>query len=458
MERNLLGLGGGFVFTINIVIGAGFLSMPMAFQESGVVLSLFYLLLLSIQNIYLSIMFLDLSHRTKYLKSWKSQNQHYNLNIFHSLISKKYQVLDREYPDISSIPELSACDLFTLIFGTNFGYFFIIIMSISFEGALIAYVSIFASSFASNVPLGNRPACDIYDSGLWSSCGINYWVYLLIYAVFVIYLTYKGLKEQKIFQVTMCAMRFIIISLIIICSFLLILTDKEIDSDKTLKADPPLFNIAGSGKTVPIIIFALLYQLQLPSIAGIIEDKGKNLPRIVVIIAVVSFFSYGALGIVVPFAIDELDSEVSLNFRHYSAGYKDRNIVVEFISFIIVLFPAFDVISCFPLSSIALADNWKEMFPRSKVWINKGIIAVIPVVIAFFTYDLGLILDLVGIIPLFTFNVIVPIAYIPVRAFDNMPSPYNLKYYNKNFNLLISFLNFALLVYSFTAVLSDQVE
>ena len=112
MQENLLGLGGGFVYTINIVIGAGFLSMPIAFKQSGVVLSLFYLLILSIQNIYLSIMFLDLSHKVKCLKVWNAQGVSYNLGIFKSLFSRKHQVIDGEFPDIANIAQISASDIF----------------------------------------------------------------------------------------------------------------------------------------------------------------------------------------------------------------------------------------------------------------------------------------------------------------------------------------------------------
>lgn len=460
-EENLLGLGEGFVYTINIVIGAGFLSIPIAFQSSGVVLSLFYLLILSIQNIYLSIMFLDLSHRAKYLKAWKIEGSNYNLGIIQSIIKNKHLVIDREYPVIENISQLNASEIFSLIFGSKFGYFFLISITISFEGALIAYVSIFASSFTSNIPLGDRNPCNIYETGLWSSCGVNYWIFLSIYAVIVIYLTFKGLKEQKSFQVTMCIMRFVIMSLIIICCFMAILREKEIDSDEELKARPALFEPTNSGKTIPIIIFALLYQLQLPSIAELIKDKGKNLTRIVALIGVVSFFSYGALGIIVPFAIDDLRSEVSINFRNYSAGYNETNFAMQFVSMVIVLFPAFDVISCFPLSSISLADNWKEMLygknevPKSRDNLIKGLISVFPVIIAFFTYDLGKILNIAGLLPLLNFNIVVPLAYIPMKAFCNFPSPFNLKYYNKNLNLLIALFNFSLLIYSLVKTLSD---
>ena len=460
-EENLLSLGEGFVYTINIVIGAGFLSIPIAFLNSGIVLSLFYLLILSIQNIYLSIMFLDLSHKAKYLKAWKIEGHNYDLGILQSFLKSKRLVVEREYPIIENISQINACEIFSLIFGSKFGYFFLFSLTISFEGALIAYVSIFASSFTSNIPLGDRNPCNIYETGLWSSCGVNYWIFLSIYAVIVIYLTFKGLKEQKSFQVIMCAMRFFIMSLIIICSFMGILWGKEIDSDEELEARPALFNPVNSGRTIPVIIFALLYQLQLPSIAELIKDKGKNLTRIVALIGVVSFFSYGALGIVVPFAIKDLESEVSINFRNYSAGYKEQNFAMQLVAMTIVLFPAFDVISCFPLSSISLADNWKEVLygknqvPKSRDYLIKGLISVIPVIIAFFTYDLGKILNLAGLLPLLNFNIIVPLAYIPIKSYFNNPSPFNLKYYNKNLNLLIALFNFSLLIYSLVVVSSN---
>lgn len=462
MENRGLGVTGGFVYTMNIVIGAGFLSIPFAFNSSGVVLSLVYLLVLSVQNIYLTLMFLDLIHKCKYLKAWQLSGTEFNLSIMEFFYSRKHQEIDREFPDISGISRIDACSGFWLIFGKKFGIFYLVLMTVSFEGSMIAYVSIFASSFTSNVPVGDMVACNIYETGIFSRCGMNYWIFVVVYGMIVVYLTFKGLEEQKVFQFTMCVMRFVIMSIIVVCCFFLILRQKDIDSDEKLEARPKLADVANSGITIPIIIFALLYQLQLPSIAEMVVDKERNLWRIVALVTVVSFFFYGALGLVVPFAVDDLQSQISLNFREYSAGYKERTFWMQLVSFLVVLFPAFDVISSYPLSSIALVDNWVSVVygkdqPNIKVLrLMKAFVSIFPVIIAFFIYDLGKILDLSGIIPMFTFNVMVPLGYIPIRSLCDVQSPYTLKFYKKWFNLLIAFLNFFLMIYTFIRVAAED--
>jgi amino acid permease len=460
MEQQGLGVIGGFVYTMNIVIGAGFLSIPYAFAQSGVVLSLLYLLILSLQNIYLTLMFLEIIHKSKYLKAWQNEGTEYHLTVLELLRSKKHSTIDREFPDISQIPRIDACTSFWLIFGKKFGIFYLIIVTLCFEGSMIAYVSIFASSFTSNIPVGDLSTCDIYESGVFSKCGVNYWVFVVIYGIIVIFLSFKGLEEQKAFQFLMCIMRFVIMTIIIVCCFFLILRGKDIDSSDKLTARPSLARPENSGITIPIIIFALLYQIQMPSVAELVNDKPRNLWRIVALVTVVSFFFYGALGLVVPFAINDLESEVSINFREYSAGYKERTFWMHFVSFVVVLFPAFDVISSFPLSSISLADNWiavlygKQQVGKKVERAIKGVIAVVPVFIAFFVFDLGKILDVVGVIPLFTFNVVVPLGYIPVRTLCDVKSPYDLRFYRKWVNLMIAFLNFVLMIYSFVRVVS----
>lgn len=68
---------------------------------------------------------------------------------------------------------------------------------------------------------------------------------------------------------------------------------------------------------------------------------------------------YALLGIIVPIAIDKVPSMSTLAFRDYSAGYKvsERPWWTLVIEYLIVLFPALDVFSAFPLTTISSNDN-----------------------------------------------------------------------------------------------------
>jgi len=85
----------------------------------------------------------------------------------------------------------------------------------------------------------------------------------------------------------------------------------------------------------------------------------NKLPKIIILAGVVSAAMYGLLGMIVPVAIESTPSMISISFRDYSAGYKadSKPWWTYIIEYSIVLFPALDVFSAFPLLSIASNDN-----------------------------------------------------------------------------------------------------
>ena len=400
MSESGLSAGAGFVYTINIVIGAGFLSLPYAFKETGILLSLIYLSLASALNNYLSLMFLEVMHKVKLLKVWEDEGIPIQLHARDLVLKRRKLTVSEETSENTLIVEgsqMNASAAMSILFGRKFGIFYLSLLTISFEGALIAYTSIFGSSMASNVPLPGLGTCDIYTSGFYSPCVYNYWVFVLIYAIIVIYLTLRGLKEQKSFQIVMCGMRFIIMTLVIVCSLDLLVKNNPVapGGARPDSHSPAMFNFKETGVALPVILFALGYQLQLPSIVELVADKAKNLWRIVTAVTFTSLLWYSALGAVVPYAIPNVEEQSTLSFRQYSGGNMDRTPWwAEIISFVIVLFPAFDVMSCFPMSSISLADNWISIiYGKSEAGYKKVIglrvvICLVPLVIASFLYNI----------------------------------------------------------------------
>ena len=100
------------------------------------------------------------------------------------------------------------------------------------QGAMSAYAGIFATSLAAEIPLGFLPNCNIYDTSSFGDlCYINYWIFLAIFAFFMIVLVIIGIKEQKWMQSVLTFCRFAVMSLIILLSLVLIGIGKEIDKD-----------------------------------------------------------------------------------------------------------------------------------------------------------------------------------------------------------------------------------
>ena len=109
--------------------------------------------------------------------------------------------------------------------------------------------------------------------------------------------------------------------LLIVCSLSLIIIGDSSENNNYPKSPPAMYNFKKTNIVIPLILFALMYQLQLPSVAELIMNKEQNLERIIRMVTITSFFFYSALGVVIPFAIENIDEECALNFRNYAAGY-----------------------------------------------------------------------------------------------------------------------------------------
>ncbi|OMJ68986.1 hypothetical protein SteCoe_33415 [Stentor coeruleus] len=453
MADETMGVFSGFVYSINVMIGAGFLGIPYGFSETGYLLSFIYLIILCLLNNYLSLMFLEVIHKAMIIQGMKDEGLLIKLFARDFFLSPQIEGTSYEPSKINDDKRIDASIAMSIIFGKKFGIVYLLVLTLLFEGVLIAYCSIFASSLAANIPLVTGTTCNIYKEGYFSECIFSYWVFLFVYGSIVITLTIKGIKEQRVYQIIMCTMRFVIICVVVFSCAHLIVIGKSISSSSESHPDPIPFNFSNTGIGLPIILFALFYQLQMPSVTQYVKDKKNNLWKIVTMISIVSFIWYGALGLVIPFAIDKVETQVTLNFKDYTGGKDSRNFIDYAISLIVLLFPAFDVISSYSLISISIVDNWKSMLygteeiSKRKFLMIKLIISGIPLIVSFVLYDIGVILDFVGLSVLFLFQIMIPIAHISVRMVSKAQSSYDVRCYWKPFNLLLSFAFTVLLVY-----------
>lgn len=394
MAEETMGVFSGFVYSINVMIGAGFLGIPYGFSETGYLLSFIYLIFLCLLNNYLSLMFLEVTHKAMIIQGMKDEGLLVKLFTKDFFLSPQFEGTSYEISKLNDDKRIDASFAMSIIFGKKFGIVYLLVLTLFFEGAMIAYCSIFASSFAANVPLITGATCNIYKEGFFSSCIFSYWVFLFIYGIFVITLTIIGIKEQRVYQIIMCTMRFVIMSIVIFSCVHLIVIGKSINSNSDSHPSPTPINFSNTGIGLPIILFALFYQLQMPSVTQYVKDKKNNLWKIVTMISIASFIWYGALGLVTPFAIEKVETQVTLNFKDYTGGKDYRNFLDYTISLIVLLFPAFDVISSYSLISISIIDNWKSMLygtekiSKKKSLMLKLIISGIPLIVSSVLYDI----------------------------------------------------------------------
>lgn len=460
-ESGRFGLWTGYFFTINCVVGAGFLSIPWAFQRGGWVFCLIFQLLVSGVSMYLSKQLLEVMSRVEVLQRMKEEDQKVPTVRFCEMFTQKGEEL---LPQTHHTPEITArrfdiTEIVRIIFGEKWSIAYLFCMVFYNLGIQLAYSSIFAVSFASNVPLGTLGTCDIYqDEEFFTDCRWKYWVYLGVFFVCMLYLTIKGVEEQVWFQSAMTFVRFIVMTLVIVtCVFDIAYHQHNESSDYNSIDTPSYFDFDYVGNAIPIILFASFYHNQIPTITEHVRERDKNLPKIISMTTVTCVVFYLALGLIVPFAIDDLPSMSTLSYRNYSAGHdeSDKPWWTYIVEYIIIIFPAIDVFSAFPLQGIPLADNMlslkygalpKNAIPRGGLLFFRSLVVVLPVLIAFFEFNLGQILDFVGMVGFLMVPVTIPILHLASRKLLEKESTYDVKPSSPWLSASISFAHIPLLL------------
>jgi amino acid permease len=280
--------------------------------------------------------------------------------------------------------------------------------------------------------------CNIYeDSSL--SCEWKYLTYVCIFSVFMLYFTIVGLKEQFWMQICMTVLRIVVMTLVIAACLAAALTNTHIDSVLYNPADiPAAVDFGAIGKALPVIVFASMYQTSLPSIVEQMRNKDRTVPKVLAWTTVTSLFFYLLLGLIVPIAIPDVPSQCSMAFRNYTAGHKvdHRPWWTYALGYLVVIFPALDVFSSFPLCSVALADNLQSLVygsvPRNSIprvgFYGVKLFACVPaLVIAMLAHNLGTVLDWAGLFGFFLVLFMIPLCHLAGRKVLPIESQYDVR-------------------------------
>jgi amino acid permease len=396
------GLWTGYFFLINSTVGAGFLTIPWTYDKAGWVYSMLVQLITTLISILLAYQLIEVMAKVEVIikmrESGKWTSNHNSL----SLIFRKYQ---SEYIVPSSyIPELTyrrldIVELIRILFGPRAAQVYFILLFILQQGVCVAYGSIFASSFASEVPLGVDGTCNIYDSTtFWDDCRWKYWVFLTIFSVSMIYFTIKGYQEQIWMQSVMSIMRFVVISLVLATSLYHISSHSSYDSSDYNPIDmPPIFDYKYLGFSLPVIMIASMFHLNVSNICEFLQERENRLSKILVMTACTAGVVYLLLGLIVSFAVEDVESLSILAYRDYTGGYDNRHWWSYMIEYIIMIFPALDVFSSYPLQSILLSNSLITMhygtipvdfLPRGRILFYKLLGCVPSLLLAYIFYDL----------------------------------------------------------------------
>jgi amino acid permease len=423
-----------YFFMINCVIGAGFLSLPWAYSNGGWLFCTVFQVVISGVSYYLYSLYLEVMARVDVLIRLKQDDRALtpvSFTKFLALVKRRRTkpLLRAEYiPEITN-RRLDAAEIVKEVFGGPMYVIYVIGIFCFLIGSEVAYASIFSSSLAAHIPLGALSTCDIYaPTASLSSCRVNYRIFTAVFSVLMVYFTIKGFSEQVWMQSVMTFMRFLVMVVVISASLHSIATHSNFSNTDFNNVEwPPAFNSAAIGKAIPILFFANMFTMTVPSLAEVVKNRPYTLPRIGLLTVLTCGVTYLILGLAVSFAVYDVPSMSNIAFSYYSAGYAqdERPIWTVLVEYIVLLFPALDVVSSFPLYSIVLSDNLFSMFygQRLDKDLHKHallfckLLSCLPaLVIAFFVHDLGHILDWTGLFGFYLILFMVPVLHIVTRG------------------------------------------
>jgi len=417
----------GLAFTLNYIVGTGFLTLPWAFQEAGSGLGLLVLSIVTIFAVFACSQLLDALARaqvllvteideegggerqTKEIENRRSSGASESGNegkrsstttTIHpqlALIVDKsratviatsvtsYQSLnddddddagagiaafDRFKSELPDLPsrlaiasftdvKLEVTDLCEIFLGTLGRRVYMITLSLYMLGTLWAYSTLFATTLSGHVPLHG-----------FSRNGFD--VYLFIFGVIVVPPTLVELNEQVYMQVSLSVGRvvmFLTMLLTILQANLnpekLVFSSKISPSPQILESTPPfafgaLWQPNKLCLLIPICAFANIFHHSLPGLSASIQDK-KQLARLFMTALIVCFVGYASLAVTVSsFFGNDTNVASNLNWQRYQ-GIGNLN-TARVVSFFVIIFPAIDVASAFPLNAITLANSVMNSF------------------------------------------------------------------------------------------------
>lgn len=292
---------------VNSCMGSGFLALPLTFARAGILLS----------SCTVVVMTCLMSLTT----SWEAEA----MFRAEALVGRRLGFESNSFSSRTfEVTEL--CSLF----GGKLHVVYSLVFLIYLLCTSWAYAFVFAEALATQAPMAGYEACTADDP-----CEL-YKIYCLIFLCLAVPLSLLEPTEQASFQIFMSAVRVVVAAAMTLTSFG--------SFDNPQPAHPKAL-----GPLLPAAIFALNINGNVPLIAKAMRHKeqidiavrvGLWLPCLLYILIGSSVaWNFGT----------RLPRSANVQWENYNGNY--------FLAKLIVLFPAADVLSVFPLNTIVIANN-----------------------------------------------------------------------------------------------------
>ena len=249
-------------------------------------------------------------------------------------------------------------DLCEIFLGKQGRYAYTATICIYLYGTLWAYATVFSKAMTTHLNIGKH----------------SYGLYLLLYAFLVVPPSLLELSEQIVVQVILSFCR-IMMLLLMVVTILNAYVCSDVNSfngfdHKSMMEEEDVYsvNVHKLYILLPIAAFANIFHHSIPGLSEPVLDK-KALSKAFCLALLISCVGYAAIGVVISTYFGSYTMVASnLNWSEYigtSTSHSYR-LLASIVSFYIVLFPAFDVASVFPLCAITLGNSMHSAYISSK--------------------------------------------------------------------------------------------
>ena len=337
-------------FTVNAVMGSGFLGVPAAFAASGILLGVGVLIVVTVALWAATCMLTEVAARAHALLT-ESSVESWLTPTLASFGGGGGAGKGRPALAIPSHISYECCMLCRLLLGKSAERAVMASIVAYMVGTLWSFISVFASSLTAAVrlPFIAAAPCDMYKTDIYGGGCIDlYYGWVGIFFVAMCALTLFEVREQVGFQIFMTVLRVLVILTMVAT---LVWGDPS-DFDASEAAPPsepvPLVRVAGLGAMLPIAIFCQLFQIAVPTLLEPLGDK-RAFRRVFGGALALTFAGYTLLAVV---AVRAFGASVDPSSNLMWSGYANPAIALG-----VGLFPALDTLSVFPMNNCFLANN-----------------------------------------------------------------------------------------------------
>lgn len=379
-----------YAFTVNYILGVGSLGIPYAFYRVGLVMGNALIILVTILSYWTVMWVSETIARARASPLIRS-------------INEKTALKASEFEDFPEVTQL--CTRFLGPVGSRM--YQLSLLGLMY-GGLLGYSQVFVNSFLTQVTsIGGIEVTSVHGA--------------LVFAMIVIPLSCADLTEQIIVQLVMSVVRFVALLIMILSAAYAIFADPY-DSGSIVPPDTNqsmyissfrLIDLSGFGVMFSTGVFSQLFQHSVPGLLAPLgtenQSKAHSIFGATLLTTMFFYISLGSIGSL--YFGPKVASSVNLNWAEFTWGLAPTSSLLplwaKMLSTLVVVFPAVDTLSVYPLISVTLGDNIATIIPDQ--WIHavggRGCLKLIcrmlasvpPLLIAVFVSDLSMTMQFSGL-------------------------------------------------------------